>query len=389
MYISVMALGVALLAVLLATGSVCSAKVRASFDQIAREADAARNQEHLSDAMRFYREALRLRPAWRDGWWSLGSLYYDQDRFAEAEAAFRHLVNLTSEQGPGAAFLGLCEYETRDYDQALQHFRAWASAGWPGSPDLLDVAVFHFALLLTRQGEFVRALYLLAPEAAKAGENPVLAEAMGLASLRMRNLPEGFPPEKREMVWLAGEAAIYVAQQPHDFARADQFAERLESHYPREAEVHYFRGTLFTFEAKSADAEREYREELKISPQHVPAMLALAGLDLDKNELEEAGSFARKAVELEPKNPEAHHALGRVLMANGQLETSAKELELAKQLAPDSALVRSHLAMVYSRLGRTQAAKAEASAFIALKGKEGVLAPPEDKLKPSVKEKTQ
>jgi Flp pilus assembly protein TadD len=55
-------------------------------------------------------------------------------------------------------------------------------------------------------------------------------------------------------------------------------------------------------------------------------------------------------------------------------------LETAKQLAPDNPGVRSHLAMVYTRLGRRQAAKAESAAFLALKNKEGVMAPPKEKL---------
>ena len=356
-----------------------------SFDDIARQAEAARDSDHIADAINLYREGVRLRPQWSEGRWSLGTLLYDQDRFAEAEAAFKRFARLTPKPGVAYAFLGLCEYETREYDHALAHFRAWASAGWPGTRQSIDVAVFHFALLLTRDGEFVRALYLFATEASKTGENPVLAEAMGLASLRMRNLPEDYPPARREMVWLAGQAASYAAQQPHDFARADEYAARLESHYPRQPEVHYFRGTLFSFEGKPSEAEREYREELSVSPQHVPAILALADLDLDKNELVEAAVFAKKVVALEPKNPEAHHALGRVLMAEGQLQASATELEMAKQLNPDNALVRSHLAMVYSRLGRTQAAKTEAAAFLVLKKREGILAPPGEKQKSTVK----
>jgi|SRR5579872_413459 len=384
MYILSMPLGILFLLLLFVA---IPANASTSFEQIAKQADAARSAEHLNDAIHLYRQGLRLRPSWTDGWWSLGSVLYDQDRFPEAEDAFRHLVALTPKRGPADAFLGLCEYETREYDRALAHFRAWATAGWPGTPQLIDVAVFHFALLLTRDGEFIQALYLLATEASKLGENPSLTEGMGLASLRMRNLPEDYSPEKREMVWLAGEAAVYAAQSGHELARADEYAARLESHYPQQPEVHYFRGTLFTFEGRASDAEREYRAELEISTQHVPAMIALAGIDLDNSNLTEATSLATQAVTLAPQDPEAHHALGRVLMASGQLPACARELEIAKKLAPHSALVRSHLAMVYSRMGHTHAARTEAAAFLALKDKEGVLAPPEAKLRSNGKEK--
>ncbi|HKF01935.1 MAG TPA: tetratricopeptide repeat protein [Candidatus Sulfotelmatobacter sp.] len=359
-----------------------------SFEQITKQADAARSADRIRDAIDLYTQGVRLRPQWTEGWWSLGTLLYDQDRFPEAKTAFQRFAASAPKPGAAYSFLGLCEYETHDYDRALSHFRAWARAGWPGSPQSIDVSVFHFALLLTRDGKFVQALYLLATEAEKIGPDPALAEAMGLASLRIRDLPGNYAPEKREMVWLAGEAALYSAQSPPGFDRSDEYADRLALRYPKEPEVHYLRGTIFTGQRKTPDAEREYRQELQISPEHVPAMLALAGIDLDKNDVAEAETLARKAVDLAPKDSEAHQVFGRVLMAEGQNAVSAGELEIAKGLAPDSALVRSHLAIVYSRLGRMQEAKAESAAFLRLKGKEGVLAPPQEKLNAGTSEKT-
>jgi tetratricopeptide (TPR) repeat protein len=350
------------------------------FEAIAKQADVARSQNRVPDAIRLYREGTHLHPSWTEGWWYLGSLLYDQDRFSEATIAFHHLLASTAHRSPAHAFLGLCEYETGQYDDALAQFRAWTDAGWLGTPQLRNVAVFHFALLLTRDGKFVESLYLLATEAQVAGNRPELAEAMGLASLRMRSLPKDYPPDRRERVWLAGKAALYAAQSPKDFERADEFAARLEARYPAQPEVHFFRATLYGFEGKQADAEREYREELRISRDHVPSLVALTAIDLEKAQVAEAQNLARQAVEVDPKNAEAHHLLGRILLANGDLRASASELERAKQLAPDSPAVRSHLAMAYTKLGRMQEAKAEAAAFLALKNKEEVMAPPGEKL---------
>jgi len=344
------------------------------FEAIAKQAETARTQDRVPDAIRLYGEGIRLRPSWADGWWYLGSLLYDQDRFNDASSAFQHLTS-TSYRGPAYAFLGLCEYENRNYEAALKSFRAWAGAGWAGSPELVDVALFHFALLLTQDGRPVESLYLLASVAPRLGDVPELSEAMGLASLGLRYLLENYPPELRERIWLAGKAALYAAQSPHDFARADEFASRLEKRYSGQPDIHYFRGTIFTFENKTAEAEREYREELTISPHHSPSMVALAALDLEKANRVEAGELARHAIEADPENPEAHHLLGRVLMENGDLHDSLSELATAKRLAPDNAGVRAHLAMVYAKLGRSQEAKAESAALLALKNKEGVMAP--------------
>jgi tetratricopeptide (TPR) repeat protein len=366
-----------LLIILSAVASAATASPR--FETIARQADAARIAEHVPEAIRLYRAGTELRPSWADGWWYLGSLLYDQDRFNEASSAFQHLTD-TPHRGPAYAFLGLCFYETGKYDEALREFRAWAGAGWPGTRELRDVAVFHFALLLTRDGRSVEALYLLASDVPRFGDLPTLSEAMGLASLRMRYLPENYPAELRERIWLAGKAALYAAQTPANFARADEFADRLETRYPDQPEVHYFRGTIYTFEDKPDEAEREYRAELKISPHHSPSMVALATIDLSRADGVEAGELAHKAIEADANNAEAHHLLGRVFLEQGDLKGSLNELETAKQLAPDIPEIRAHLAMVYSKLGRRQEAKAESDAFLALKSKEDVLAPAKVKL---------
>ncbi len=367
------------LALLLVASPASPLPAQTDFAQLARQAEAARTAGRIADAINFYNQGVRLRSTWSEGWWWLGSLFYEQDRFPEAQAAFRRFVTTTPKPGPAYAFLGLCEYETRDYDAALKHFRTWASKGWTGSSDLIDVAVFHFGLILTREGRFVEALYLLATEVQRRGENPALAEAMGLASLRMKNIPEDYPPERREMVWLAGRAALYASLPPNDYDRANEYAQRLLAHYDREPNVHYFWGTLLRSQGKKVEAAAEFQRELQISPNHVPAMLELCEMSLDQSHLAEALSLAKGAVELDPKDAAARHLLGRVLLAGGQYQESARELEAAKQLAPDSATVRSHLAMAYSRLGRKKEAEAELAAFVLLKQKEGVFAPPDEK----------
>ena len=98
--------------------------------------------------------------------------------------------------------------------------------------------------------------------------------------------------------------------------------------------MHYFRATLYGLEGKNDEAEPEYRQELKISPLHVPSLIALATIDLEKGNLAEAGELARRAVAADPGNAEAHHLLGRVLLTNRDFQASIGELETAKRLAP-------------------------------------------------------
>ena len=68
------------------------------------QAVEAREQNRTQDAVRLYRECVRLQPTWAEGWWYLGSLLYDQNAYAPAREALATLVQLEP-QSPPAAFV--------------------------------------------------------------------------------------------------------------------------------------------------------------------------------------------------------------------------------------------------------------------------------------------
>ncbi len=364
-----------LLALLCMAAPAVPAPPQKSFDEIARQADTARKADRMTEAIGLYREAVRLRPSWSEGWLWLGNLLYDQDRFQEAQVSFAHFVANEPKPGPVWALKGLCEFELREYAHSREDLETWAHGSFHGSDDMTDVAAFHWALLLTRERHFAQALYLLADRAQHKGESPLLVEAMGLASLRMPNLPEDYPPELREQVWLAGKAAFYTSG--HEFARGQEYSHRLLAAYGQQPNVHYFQGTMLRHQRQAAEAAQEFRRELQISPQHSPAMLELAQIDIDLSQLVEAESLARHAAQIEPTNPDAHHILGRVLLAAGRVKESATELELAEKLAPDVSAIHFHLAKAYQGLGRKEDAEREMAAYVSIKKKEGFLTRPQ------------
>lgn len=338
-----------------------------SFDEVVKQAASARAGDRAIEAIGLYREAVRMRPTWDEGWLWLGNLLYDQDRFPEAQASFAHFVAIKPKPGPVWAMKGLCEYEMHDFAQAMTDLQTWADGDFHGSDDITEVAAFHWALLLTRKGEFARALFVLTDRAERKGESPPLVEAMGLASLRMQNLPEDYPQELRERVWLAGKATFYTSV--HDFARGQEYSHRLLAKYGDQPNVHYLQGTFLNFHLKPAEAAQEFRNELQISPDHVPAMLELARIDIDNGELAEAETLSRHAVEIQTTNPDTHHILGRVLLESGKTKESLSELETAVRLGPDNAEAHFHLATAYRKLGRKEDAEREMAAYVSIKKK--------------------
>jgi tetratricopeptide (TPR) repeat protein len=340
----------------------------ATFQKLARQAEEARLADRLPEAVQSYRRAVELHPAWSEGWWWLGSIYYDQDLYAEARIAFEHALPGEKKQVPAYGFLGLCAYEMRDYAAARAYLSKWQAAGAPGDASLVDVAGFRSAELLTQDGRFFEALFLLNSKVYAHGPDPSLVEAMGLAWMQMKNVPEDYPPEKREMVWLAGSAAAWFSASKTD--RAQEFLDRLATHYGDRPNVHFLRGFVAEAMKDYEAAIEEYGKELKVAPQAVATMIQLAQLYVEAGRNDEALQLARQAVTLEPGNARSHFALGRVLLAKQQWADSAAELEKAKDFSPGAPAVRFQLARVYRKLNRKQDSEREDAAFEALNKKE-------------------
>jgi tetratricopeptide (TPR) repeat protein len=344
-----------------------------AFHQTVKQAEEARLADRLPEAVQLYKKAVGIKPAWSEGWWWLGSIYYDQDLYVEAHAAFAQAFEQDHKLTPALAFLALCEYEQRDTAAARAHLRQWLAAGAPGDAQMAAVAHYRWRELLIQEGRFPEALYLLNHDATVHGPSPALIDAMGLAWLQIRSLPEEYPPAQREMIWLAGSAAAWMSASKLDRCRED--LDRLAAHYGNQPHVHFLRGFVFESMRDDTAAIDEYRQEVALSAQDATARTQLALLLAESAQPDEALRWARQAEQLDPENARSHFAMGRALMAAQNWADSAAELEKARSLAPRAPRIRFQLARVYRKLNRNEEAGKEEAAFEALNHKED--GPPE------------
>lgn len=333
-----------------------------SFPEIAKQAAAAREANRVDDALRLYREGVRIKPSWAEGWWYLGSLYYDANKFPAAKEALLRFVKLQPEAAPGWAMLGLSEFETKDYKDSLAHLERALSAGLTEG-DVANVARYHAALLLTHFGEFELALKSLNELAVRGVDNADTLLAMGLAALRVPAFPSELSAAKRPLVEDVGRVMFDVGSRRA--AAAQSGFEKLVAKYPDEPEIHYLYGTLLV----SSDPDRaiqEWSRELEISPKHIPARIQIALEYIKRGEEKRAVPFAREAVKLDAGSFAAHYALGRALAGAGELAEGTRELEKARELAPDSPDTRMALATAYTEAGRKEDAARERAEFLKL-----------------------
>src|ERR1700680_3857867 len=74
-----------------------------TFAALSKRAAEARDADHLDEAVALYRRAVALQPKWEEGWWSLGTLQYDQDHYAKAARAFEKVIALNPANGTAHA----------------------------------------------------------------------------------------------------------------------------------------------------------------------------------------------------------------------------------------------------------------------------------------------
>jgi tetratricopeptide (TPR) repeat protein len=340
-----------------------------TFQEAAQKAAAAR-EGRPEEAIRWYREAVRLRPSWDEGWWYLGALSYERGESVEATRAFARFVELKPDSGPGWALLGLSEFRRKDYDAALGHLMKGLSLGTVGNAEIRDAVYYHVALLRIRAGQFVLAIEPLSVLARANPESPSLVTACGLALLRMPYLPDAVPEEKRELVRMAG-AASCAGMALQDVA-GPRFEELLRR-YPKTPNLHYGYGTylLHKDEGNPAAAIEQLEKEIEIDPGAVYARLEIAYERLKDGQHAQALPYAEEAARLAPGLFAAHNALGRALFETGQTERGLAELEEAVRLAPESQHARATLAGAYARAGRPADAEREREALRKLQAEKG------------------
>jgi tetratricopeptide (TPR) repeat protein len=336
-----------------------------ALERISKEGERAREEHRVDDAIALYKKGIALKPNWDEGWWYVGSLYYDLDQYEAARDAFRHLTNIAPNTAIGWGMLGLCEFQTRQYNASLTHIRQAVELGVSADQTISDVIHYHFALLLTRYEHYEDAMKALSAFAQRNLNQPDYVEAMGLAALRKPLLPSELPPTEREVVMDVGRT-LYDATALKTNEAALEFKILLEK-YPSEPNIHYLYGSFLMY-SDANEGLAELKKELEISPVHVPALVTIAAEYVHRQDFKPGLPYAEKAVSIDPQSFAAHAVLGRVLTEGDiDLPRGLKELEYARQLAPASPQVRIALATAYTKAGRKDDAARERQEFLRLR----------------------
>lgn len=335
------------------------------FNDLARRAEAALDSQP-AEAAKLYQQALAIKPDWTEGWFYLGGALYQLDRYAEGTDAFRKAVAGAPENGAAWAFLGLCEAELDNSEQALADIRKGEELGLGANQGFEAAVRVKAAQILIRSSAFDEAMVQLQPLARQNANAQLVVDTMGLCALGAPSKLSELSRERRAVVSLAGKASwASVTQHPEEAATA--YRQLLEQ-YPKEPGVHYANG-LYLMETDLKAALAEFKQELQISPKHWPARIVLASLQLRQGSAEQSIQSLREAMKMIPTRFRwlCHAELGRANLSADNLDAAISELQAALRLKSGNAQVHYFLAQAYRRAGRPEEAQKENAEFQKLK----------------------
>ena len=156
----------------------------------------------------------------------------------------------------------------------------------------------------------------------------------------------------------------------NQFRDARRFAEAEDSYQsilkikPQDGSAAYGLGNIYSDQQRWEEAEAAYRNAALWSPTNVDALIALSVVlvqprtgEGNAKRFADAESFARRAVQLQPKNAVAWDRLGVALQARGLFNNETESsYRRAVELDPEFPVAYAHLARVLKRLGHADEA---------------------------------
>lgn len=331
----------------------------ARFKSLSEQAAKASSENRLDEATTLYRKALVLRPNWAEGWWSLGTLEYDQDHYANAARDFEKLIALDEKNGTAHAMLGLCQFELGKDDSALKNLLAAEHLGVLKDAQLRNVALYHMGMLQLRAGRYGDARETFGQLARDKVRTRELTTGLGLAALLIK--PQTAPADGTpgaSVVERAGEAEVLL--NANEFDQGKKIYAELAGEFPDYPNLHFAYGRFLLETHETDEAVKQFELELKRDPKNLNSMLEI-GVALELIDPQDGLKYAEEAAKLAPALPFAHYLLGMLRLDTGDAAAAVPELEIARKAFPAEAGVYFSLGKAYARVGRKEeAAKARA-----------------------------
>jgi serine/threonine-protein kinase len=263
-------------------------------------------------------DLVRQQPVNPATWFYLGLVLDGWQKYDEAEAAYRHALDLQPDLIAAHSNLGLTYMHQGRYAEGEAECRTAVSL----QPDFAP-AHANLGCALDRQGKY--------------GE----AEAACRTAIRLN-------PDLAVAHATLGSALIHHGK----FIEGEAASRRAVSLQPSLVEAHTNIGAALLGQRRYVEAEAASRQGIAIQPRFAETHYNLGTALYPQGKLAEAQLSLRQAIDLKPAYPEAHFNLGIVLIEQAQFDQAAAALKRAGDLFPAGHPRRSQARQLQLQCGR-------------------------------------
>jgi len=319
---------------------------------------AADKQRQFDVAIAEFQKVTELDPTYTDGFISLGQAYMEKHDFASALAPLKHALDIDAELAPAHQLLGYALLAQGYAAEAIPHLER-----------VQDKTALGIAEIQT--GQLPEAVANLQAALAARPNDPdllyYLGRASGLLSKQSIDTLLAAYPDSARAHQAMGENYFVLRQMP-DAEKEYREALRLQPDAP---EVHLELGEVYAGAFQWAKAEQEFRAQTKLQPGNAEAAYRLGTALLEQGKAKEARVELSRADKLLPDMPETLYSLGKAAAIEGDTATAEKEWTRLLSIEKETSLAaQAHfgLAGLYRKQGKTAAAQHEMQEFQRLQG---------------------
>jgi len=313
----------------------------------------AEQQRKFSLAIAEFKKVTELEPSLVDGFISLGQACMENGDFAAAIAPLKHVLELDQSLVPAHRLLGYALLAQGYAAEAIPHLARGQ-----------DKSALGIAQIQT--GQLPEAVANLTAALADRPNDPdllyYLSRASGvLAKQSVDTLQAAYPDSPRAHQTM-GENYFVLRRMP-DAEKEYREALRLQPNLP---EVHMELGEVYAGAFQWEKAEKEFRAQIQMQPGNAEAAYRLGDALLQQGKAHEARAELLRADRLRPDMPETLYSLGKAASLEGDGTAAEKAwtklLSIEKE-SPLAAQTHFALATLYRKQGKTEAAKHEMQEF--------------------------
>ncbi len=322
---------------------------------------AADKERKFDIAIAEYKKVTEIDPSLPDGFVSLGQAYMETGDYGSAIPPLRHALELNADLVPAHELLGYALLAQGYASEAISHLQR--------APDKTALGIAQM-----QNGQLPEAVENLQAALAAHPNDPDLLYYLGrasglLAKQSVDSLLAAYPDSARAHQAMAEN--YFVLRRMQDAEKEYREALRLRPALP---EVHLALGEVYAGAFQWPKAEEQFRAQVKLQPGNAEAAYRLGEALLEQGKAGEARAELERADRLLPQMPETLYSLGKAASLDGDPAAAEKAwTELLSIEKQSSLAAQAHfgLAGIYRKQGKTADAKREMQEFESLQGNAG------------------